>query len=46
VPHRFGTSWWLLAERYDDDDSDYMIQENNDKNRCSSPPLKRIKLGK
>lgn len=48
VPRRFGTSWWLVADRYDDDDDDWdpMIEETNDISHCSSPPLKRIKLGK
>jgi len=48
VPHQFDSSWWLLAKTDDDcEDSDYMLTENDNKNdHCSSPPAKRIKLGK
>jgi hypothetical protein len=47
VPHQFGSSWWLLAERNDDvDDSNYMIEENDNNDHCSLPPAKRFKLGK
>jgi hypothetical protein len=35
-----------LAEKDDDDDLDYLIEKNDNAHHCSSPPAKRIKLGK
>ena len=45
VPHQFESSWWLMAEREDNDDSN-SLHEDNTNHDDSFPPAKRFKLSK